>query len=420
VKYLSLLVVEKGANALPNLEESSNCNDTRTKIDKTAPGVHSEICIFSICLESYTALFEAATFVERDEIVLAIEAGLETVTSSDTSNERLQRRLALDMQLIQSRDDADDEEVNCSLSCGFKILEARASAWLISLIMKYWMKWCKAVRMLNRSKMLADHRQWRLHAHAHKDEDLQAWYHSIFHDELYRLKGPFWYKEAVLQEYSHHPIKKASQEDTPSSVLCTPDMTYSTMAATMYSIRELLGEREYALFENLTASGVSVLKYPRTGRPQKKLFQLSLVQGDMYLFMYLTWKGKHGTQGVELASVDRVVIGIETDVLKRSVKKAKAESFLSLVLPDRSLDLCFDDPQECSTFHSCMSSLVEMERSIRDPHARRYWLVKVRSLCEHSKRAHLVRDNARLAAVFDFLFQLPPVLFRRVVQYACR
>ena len=34
----------------------------------------------------------------------------------------------------------------------------------------------------------------------------------------------------------------------------------------------------------------------------------------MYLYMYLTWKGKHGTQGIELASVDRVATGVETEV----------------------------------------------------------------------------------------------------------
>ena len=79
VKYLRLLVVGKSANALPNLEESSPCNDTRKKIDKTATGVHSENCIFSICVETYTALFEAATFAERDKIVLAIEAQVENI-----------------------------------------------------------------------------------------------------------------------------------------------------------------------------------------------------------------------------------------------------------------------------------------------------------------------------------------------------
>eukprot|EP00622_Pseudochattonella_farcimen_P005862 FR741557.1.p1 GENE.FR741557.1~~FR741557.1.p1 ORF type:complete len:122 (+),score=7.10 FR741557.1:1-366(+) len=107
------------------------------------------------------------------------------------------------------------------------------------------------------------------------------------------------------------------------------------------------------------------MKHPRSGRPQKKLFQLSLVQGEMYLFMYLTWKGKHGTQGVELASVEKITSGIGTEVLRRSGKLAKAEGYLSLVLPDRSLDLCFQSEDERSTFRACMSRLITMERTIR-------------------------------------------------------
>ena len=42
-----------------------------------------------------------------------------------------------------------------------------------------------------------------------------------------------------------------------------------------------------------------VTKYPRTGRPTKKLFRFSFVEGRIYL----TWKGKLGNQGVDLGEV---------------------------------------------------------------------------------------------------------------------
>jgi hypothetical protein len=53
------------------------------------------------------------------------------------------------------------------------------------------------------------------------------------------VPGPFWYKDAALQDYQFHPISRPKQADTAQSVLCTPDMTYATMAAAMYTIREV-------------------------------------------------------------------------------------------------------------------------------------------------------------------------------------
>ena len=44
-----------------------------------------------------------------------------------------------------------------------------------------------------------------------------------------------------------------------------------------------------------------VTKYPRTGRPTKKLFRFSFVEGRIYL----TWKGKLGNQGVDLGEVGK-------------------------------------------------------------------------------------------------------------------
>mmetsp|Transcript_20151 Transcript_20151/g.24982 ORF Transcript_20151/g.24982 Transcript_20151/m.24982 type:complete len:192 (-) Transcript_20151:1545-2120(-) len=163
-----------------------------------------------------------------------------------------------------------------------------------------------------------------------------------------------------------HPIITNIDEKDLSS----PSTTYTAMAATMYTVRGRLAPAEYSLFEQLTTQGAVVLKHPfRTGRPQKKRFQLSLVQGDMYLYMYLTWKGKHGMQGIELASVTRVTSGIDTDALKRTAKNIeKRDCFLSLVTADRSLDLCFEAASEQALWASCLTELIALEQEVKQKH----------------------------------------------------
>ena len=285
--------------------------------------------------------FETREFNDLKDQLGRLLAELHASTQQ-SSGEESSKDGTFKLELLRVQEEALDDAAVCRWREGFQRLSLGCSTWRLNSLRVAWKQWSEFIRFENNDKMEHDRSQWLLHAKARQDDDLQAWYHSLFRNELYRLKGPFWYKEAALQEYKNHPIKKASADDTPASVLCTPDMTYATMAATMYTIRAKLDDEQYALFEKLTSDGVHVMKHPRSGRPQKKLFQLSLVQGDMYLFMYLTWKGKHGTQGVELASVMKVESGMNTDVLKRNGKAAKDDCYLSLVLPDRSLDLRFE------------------------------------------------------------------------------
>ena len=72
--------------------------------------------------------------------------------------------------------------------------------------------------------------------------------------------------------------------------------------------------------------------YLTSGRPARKLFRFSFVEGKIYL----TWKGKFGNQGVDLGEVSHVSMGIGTDVLKKALAMTpqsitSADHYLSVV-----------------------------------------------------------------------------------------
>lgn len=148
---------------------------------------------------------------------------------------------------------------------GFSILESRGSSRRVARMTRSWARWVCFVKAANADPMVTDRAQWTLHARANRRVDLQAWYHSTFAAELYRLRGAFWWKEAVLPEYASHPIGDAAAApgaepaEGADKILCSPNTIYTAMAATMYTIRSTLGEHEYELFERLTTAGVSPL-----------------------------------------------------------------------------------------------------------------------------------------------------------------
>ena len=110
-----------------------------------------------------------------------------------------------------------------------------------------------------------------------------------------------------------------------------------------------------------------------SGRPARKLFRLSYVEGSIYL----TWSGKFGNQGVcvcvcvcvrlyvyvcakmsfslmynhtnplplpllqgvDLAEVTAVVSGITTETVRRTAVPERAAHYISLICPGRSVDL---------------------------------------------------------------------------------
>jgi len=106
-----------------------------------------------------------------------------------------------------------------------------------------------------------------------------------------------------------------------------------------------------------------VTKYPRSGRPAKKLFRTSFVEGRIYL----TWKGKLGNQGVDMGEVSSIVVGLESDLLRKRGKSDKASQYLTLTSVGRSIDLFFNTAAECGNWYRLLSILALKERGELGP-----------------------------------------------------
>jgi len=229
-----------------------------------------------------------------------------------------------------------------------------------SLAFKQWVQHTKA---RTDRKMEVDRHRWRLHATANQEIDLQAWYHALFYKEVYRLRGYFWYKDAVLPSYrqSYDLVDNALtplEEAALAHVLCSPDTSYGDVAGQMFVVQAVIPPAQFGLFQQLAAQGAQVVKYPRQGRPAKKAFRFSFVEGNIYL----TWKGKFGNQGVGMGEVTAVLPGIGTEVLKWSAQAAKAEQYLSLVCADRSVDLFFETVEERNSWKDLLVALHAKEQ----------------------------------------------------------
>lgn len=255
-----------------------------------------------------------------------------------------------------------------------KVLNAKRQASL-SMAMSIW---TLHIAEINADRMESDKLRWRLHAATNIDNDLQAWYHSAFSNEIYRLKGAFWYRDALLPTYkdsyglveSHlTPLEEAAL----SHILCSPGTTYGDVAGQMFTVQAMVNASLYALFSTLCSNGSLATKYPRSGRPSKKLFRFSFVEGSIYL----TWKGKAGNTGVDLADVSHVTKGLSSDILKSKGNEEHENRYLSLFSIGRSVDLYFDTESERDNWFQLLETLVKKEQKriydmigVEDPAAR--------------------------------------------------
>ena len=129
-----------------------------------------------------------------------------------------------------------------------------------------------------------------------------------------------------------------------------------------------------------------MIKFPKTGNPSKKSFRFSFVEGNIYL----TWKGKFGNQGVDLADVTSVNIGLSTDTLKKAYEVSKSQNnsnssktnnnsnnnsdsttnnnvidmYLSIISGGKSIDICLSSVEERDSWKELLDLLVLKERGI--------------------------------------------------------
>lgn len=296
---------------------------------------------------------------------LCLQTLLSEVSSSESEKENnpyLNRLRQISYQIATQH----EKQLQLRLHASFK----QGAFWMFNYIEKSYnfqtkramMKWVEAIRILNMENMDKDKYRWRLHAIANMDIDLQAWYHCVFYDEVYRVRGPFWFREAALAVYRRsydlvHNTLTALEESALAHVLCSTETSYGDVAGQMFTVQEIVDIEKFQLFQTLASTGITVTKYPRLGRPGKKVFRLSFVEG----YIYLTWKGRFGNQGVELGKVSAVRSGICTDVTRKQGKPEKAGQYLSVISVGRSLDLYFETVEERARWQDLLTVLVAKE-----------------------------------------------------------
>jgi hypothetical protein len=225
-------------------------------------------------------------------------------------------------------------------------------------------EWCGVVKGVNADSMDRDKTRWRLHAEANQELDLQAWYHSVFFDEIYRMNGPFWYRDAILPAYKKSnqvdAVISAADEAALENVMCSPDTTYGDVASQMYIAQDILSPEEFALFRRLTLEGVSAKKHALDQKPVVRMFRVSFVEGRIFL----TWKEGSSNQGVDLSSVVDVFHGINSECFRRQGEPGLERNYLSVVTDTQTLDLCLDSQTEREVWETLMCTLVEKEQGI--------------------------------------------------------
>jgi hypothetical protein len=174
----------------------------------------------------------------------------------------------------------------------------------------------------------------------------------------------FWLHDLELPEYKLSNKLIANkltkyEEAALAHILCTPDTTYGDVASHMYVMQSMLGATMFELFQLICSKGISIVKFPRSGSPSKKSFRFSFVEGSIYF----TWKGQYGNQGVDLAEVLKVDVGLSTDILKKSGRKDKESLYVSLVCADRTIDLQCANGDEREAVRDVLAALVSNQRA---------------------------------------------------------
>jgi len=332
--------------------------------------------IFTLVWPEATVIFEAEDEEQRDAFVscfLQILAELaiysddpestpaEAKSSSpiahrETSAHVMKEFFRVHGNCLKAQECAMDEMIALKWVNGFKLIDRFLLLKRTANMYIAWKQWTKFIQWVNKEKMEEDRFQWHLHAKVSSGSDLHAWYHSVFCAEVYRLQGPFWFKPAKLSVYkcTNTPVGGAPltpmEKTILASVMCTKGTTYVDVAVQMYTVQAVLGEEEFQLYQKLTSGEVELIKHAARVKPSKKKFRISFVSGALYL----TWEDKNGYKGIGLHEVLTIVSGTKTD--------DDSDLYLSLLLPDRSLDISFESLEQRHMWQGFLNTLVLKER----------------------------------------------------------
>lgn len=295
-----------------------------------------------------------------------------TITKSSTSSNRtLNQQLPIEIAFLSEI--AHQSTCAINFNEGSLILEPYFLKIGTLLLKSRFNKWAQYTKYVNHQSMINDRKRWRFHAVCNQGIDLQAWYHAVYYKEVYRPRGLFWYRDAVLPIYrnSYDLVDNTlspMEEAALAHVLCSPETSYGDVAGQMFIVQSIVGNPHlFSMFQKLSAQGSTVIKFPKTGNPSKKLFRFSFVEGNIYL----TWKGKFGNQGVDLADVDSVNTGLSTDTIKRAYEVAVSHGrdtpelvdlYLSIISGGKSIDLCLSSTDERNHWKELLDVLVMKEK----------------------------------------------------------
>lgn len=309
-------------------------------------------------------MFEFLSIEDVDLVANTLKQ-LKVASNSNTTNQDsftiLNDKITTELML-------KSEDTYCRLTSqkymeGIQRLDIILSQKRSDTLQSFFGKWADHVQKNNTKHVQEDRSRWRHHALANQGLDLQAWYHAIYYKEVYRPRGLFWYRDAVLPTYRssydlvEHSLS-ALEEAALAHVLCSPETSYGDVAGQMFVVQAVVNRPPlFTLFQKLTAEGMTIAKVPSSGQISKKLFRFSFVEGSIYF----TWSGKNGNQGVDLLEVSDVTIGRVTDTLKKNGSDKYEHLYLSVFSKGKSIDLCFTTTEIRNDFKDLFDTLINKE-----------------------------------------------------------
>lgn len=126
--------------------------------------------------------------------------------------------------------------------------------------------------------------------------------------------------------------------------------------------RYLQNVKVLGCFKNYLLSGIEVIKHPRKGYPRRRFFWISpdfewINTGPERILEPQEWE-KTYIKGVRILDIIDITRGINTDVFARTGSRAKHNRYISLITPDRTLDIEMERPDRADFMFSRLSLLV--------------------------------------------------------------